>query len=389
MKIIFLSAALLIASTAHANRSVMEQIPASNNAVFVDTINQRVDIGTISYTGGITGVALFVSSKVVISSGTGAQNNCIIYSTGSMSCLGVTFSSGTPGATGPAGPSSQSTVTVRAVVDNLLASVTGSQTAFTLTQSPASTSAVHLVLDGLVQYNPTDYTLSGTAITMVTAPAANSSEFYAFYDVYTSTFPGVLSSGSGVGGDLSGTLPNPTVLKASGATLTVSGPTTISGQTTIDASSATIDGGAGGGILVLRGNTVANGYIQWQTSAAANKAVIGSYFNNADSGNLELITGGTTRIGIGSAGVTTITNPKATLFVNTGTNGTTIGYYGLNVGTNQSCNTTCATTPSNLNASSGGCIFAWTSNGAPSGVGPALACANIAANQFCACLGIP
>lgn len=49
--------------------------------------------------------------------------------------------------------------------------INGSNTSYSLAQTPESASAVALYLDGLLLTQGTDYTISGTAITMTTAPA--------------------------------------------------------------------------------------------------------------------------------------------------------------------------------------------------------------------------
>lgn len=49
--------------------------------------------------------------------------------------------------------------------------INGSNTAFTLSQTPASNASVDLSLDGIVLTPITHYTLSGVNITMVDAPA--------------------------------------------------------------------------------------------------------------------------------------------------------------------------------------------------------------------------
>ena len=47
----------------------------------------------------------------------------------------------------------------------------GSTTIYTLTNAPASTSEARVFLDGILQILTTDYTISGTTLTFVTAPA--------------------------------------------------------------------------------------------------------------------------------------------------------------------------------------------------------------------------
>lgn len=58
--------------------------------------------------------------------------------------------------------------------------VNGSNASFTLPSSPESPAAVILFLDGIMIRQTTDYTISGTAITMVAAPAAGQ-DLAAFY----------------------------------------------------------------------------------------------------------------------------------------------------------------------------------------------------------------
>lgn len=66
--------------------------------------------------------------------------------------------------------------------------VNGSNTTFTLSHTPASSSGVIVLLDGINQYNGVDYTVSGNTITFTAAPATGSSPF-AYYNI--------LSSGAG------------------------------------------------------------------------------------------------------------------------------------------------------------------------------------------------
>lgn len=49
--------------------------------------------------------------------------------------------------------------------------INGSNTSFTLSETPIENDAVELFLDGLYLTPTTDYSISGTTITMVTAPA--------------------------------------------------------------------------------------------------------------------------------------------------------------------------------------------------------------------------
>jgi hypothetical protein len=58
--------------------------------------------------------------------------------------------------------------------------VNGSNTAFTLAHSPTPTASLELFKNSILQQVTTDYTLSGTVLTMVTAPVTGD-ELYAFY----------------------------------------------------------------------------------------------------------------------------------------------------------------------------------------------------------------
>ena len=69
-----------------------EGLVASNSIIYVSTVTPRVHIGTTSYTGGIPGVNLYISSNVVISSGpTGGNNFIVLYATGSVMVRGSSF----------------------------------------------------------------------------------------------------------------------------------------------------------------------------------------------------------------------------------------------------------------------------------------------------------
>lgn len=61
--------------------------------------------------------------------------------------------------------------------------VNGSNTAFTLSFAPPSVTGVDLTLDGLALIYTTEYTISGSTITMVTAPSAGQ-KLYAEYSRY-------------------------------------------------------------------------------------------------------------------------------------------------------------------------------------------------------------
>lgn len=71
-------------------------------------------------------------------------------------------------------------------VDVLTASATGSQTIYTLASAPSEADEVLVVIDGNIQEFTTDYSLVGTTLTFVTAPALGSSVY-----VYIDFFPSI------------------------------------------------------------------------------------------------------------------------------------------------------------------------------------------------------
>lgn len=94
-----LLALLLISLAAPAfasNKGIVEGVPSTFKGIFVDTVGARVDFSTTGYGGGISNVGLVVSSNVVISSPTSA-NNVVIYATGTIvangTILGTVFAS--------------------------------------------------------------------------------------------------------------------------------------------------------------------------------------------------------------------------------------------------------------------------------------------------------
>jgi len=58
--------------------------------------------------------------------------------------------------------------------------VNGSNLAFTLSSTPHSNKAVMLTVDGLILRQTSDYSISGNAITMTTAPVVGQ-QLYVFY----------------------------------------------------------------------------------------------------------------------------------------------------------------------------------------------------------------
>lgn len=71
--------------------------------------------------------------------------------------------------------------------------VNSSNVTYTLANTPADTDGVIVLLDGVVQYNGVDYTVSGSTITFVAAPATGSSIF-AYYNTFTAGGAGTVTS---------------------------------------------------------------------------------------------------------------------------------------------------------------------------------------------------
>lgn len=79
---------MLLATRANALISVMEGLATTRDAVFVGTTTPQLILNATSYNGTVPTVSLYTSSNVVIGSG------CVLYATGTVTCLGVTLSSG-------------------------------------------------------------------------------------------------------------------------------------------------------------------------------------------------------------------------------------------------------------------------------------------------------
>src|SRR3990167_79677 len=79
-------------------RAVMEGLATSAGTVLISTNPISVLISTGAYGGGVSNVALYIASNVVV----GPSNGCVIYSTGGVTCGGVALSSSSP-PTGAAG----------------------------------------------------------------------------------------------------------------------------------------------------------------------------------------------------------------------------------------------------------------------------------------------
>lgn len=86
MRSLLILYSLICPVKAQAATAVMEGIPATKYTIFVDTGNARVTMGTTTYKGGISNVALYISSNVVIGTST-VNNGCVFYASGSATCL--------------------------------------------------------------------------------------------------------------------------------------------------------------------------------------------------------------------------------------------------------------------------------------------------------------
>ena len=106
-----------------------------------------------------------------------------------------TISAGPSGPSGPSGPAgaagTSSSMTITAVHDNLLASISAGNKTFSLSQTPANAATLDLYLNSGHLTDTIDYSLTGQTITMTTAPATGALSFDANYYVNTTTTPGV------------------------------------------------------------------------------------------------------------------------------------------------------------------------------------------------------
>jgi hypothetical protein len=73
--------------------------------------------------------------------------------------------------------------------EQLTGTVNGSNTAFTLPHTPGDGNEVKIFIDGVYQYPTTDYTISGTSVTFVTAPASGSTVYAAYNSSPTGAQP--------------------------------------------------------------------------------------------------------------------------------------------------------------------------------------------------------
>lgn len=163
--------------------------------------------------------------------------------------------------------------------------VNSSNTAFTLSYTPSVAGAVIVVLNGVVQYNGTDYTITGTTITFTTAPVTGST-IYAYNGV------------TGAGGGGSGTVTSVSVATANGFAGTVATATTTPAITI----TTSITGLLKGNGTAISAATAGTDYLTPTGSAAALTSF--PTFNQSTTGNAATVTGFT-------AGVGTLTGPAS------------------------------------------------------------------------------
>ena len=102
MRKLIAAAILFLASKSTAQIiTVNENLATSSNTFLVDTNSPRLDVGTITYTGGIPGVVAFIGSNTVVGTGTGASNQVVIYATGTIVLNGQSVSTAGAGSFAP------------------------------------------------------------------------------------------------------------------------------------------------------------------------------------------------------------------------------------------------------------------------------------------------
>lgn len=195
--------------------------------------------GTITSTGTIT--TSMATNKLVgrSTAGTGIMEEITIGS-------GLSLSSGTLNATGGI---------TTPYAETPSGTINSSNVTFTLANTPAASASVMVLLDGVMQYNGLDYTMSGPTITFAVAPVTGSTIF-AYYNTGTSSAQSsVVTSYRAITSTYTASASDYTIDATSG-TFTLSLPTAVgitgqiyviknsgSGTITVDPSgSETIDG---------------------------------------------------------------------------------------------------------------------------------------------------
>jgi hypothetical protein len=144
-------------------------VDSGANKLWIYSGGSWVDVSStvtfpISATNGGTGQSTYTTGDILYSSASNVLSKRSIGSTNQV----LTVIGGVPTWQTPA-----AVVTYTWNQGTPTGSINGSNTAFTLSSTPAQAASVDLYLDGLYQRQGTDYTISGTSITMTTAPATS------------------------------------------------------------------------------------------------------------------------------------------------------------------------------------------------------------------------
>ena len=176
MRYLLASLALLLltnAVDAQSSRAVMEGVRTSDNTILISTRTKRVLVSTTVYNGAIPNVGLYTSSNVVISDQ--ASNKCVIYATGSLSCLDVTASRFASNGANCSAASFPLGVDASGAVESCSTSISGNAataTALAANGANCSASSYPLGVDASGAVESCGTTISGNAGT-ATALAAN------------------------------------------------------------------------------------------------------------------------------------------------------------------------------------------------------------------------
>ena len=178
MRYLLASLALLLltnAVDAQSSRAVMEGVRTSDNTILISTRTKRVLVSTTVYNGAIPNVGLYTSSNVVISDQ--SSNKCVIYATGSLSCLDVTASRFASNGANCSAASFPLGVDASGSVESCSTSISGNAataTALAANGANCSASSYPLGVDASGAVESCGTTISGNAGT-ATALAANGS----------------------------------------------------------------------------------------------------------------------------------------------------------------------------------------------------------------------
>lgn len=149
--------------------------------------------GTLALTSDITGTNSGTNTgDQTITNSSDATSHTVTLSAsgGSLQIIEGSNITLTTGGTGSAGTltiaASGGGGTTNAYAETPAGLVNSSNTVYTLANTPADADGVIVILDGVVQYNGVDYTVTDDTITFSTAPATGSTIF-AYYNTFTAT----------------------------------------------------------------------------------------------------------------------------------------------------------------------------------------------------------